>query len=208
MPIRLPTKPDDACIQWNKSIGVRRYLSIQLNMGALVPEMVPPASATVGLRAIGVIGGIMIVSREGSIVMPTRETYSNRHKTRLRRSFLVLTVDFLEYLHVSMILIELYSVFIGLTRYLKHFVVSQSCFVVPIRQFDLQSALIFIRQPIEIFVSNPEVFLLKNIAETSSIFHPGAIERHLIALSTLNDEPRIDLRVALRRGTEDIVQCL
>lgn len=103
-----------------------------------------------------------------------------------------------------MVSVELNAVVIVLIGDVKPFVECLSRFIVPIGQLDLQPALVVVRQPIEILVSDPEIDLIANIAEASLIFDPRAIETDLIGSSVLNHKPPMITLFISGDRTEDV----
>ena len=74
MPVGLPADPENARVERNESIAVRRQMPVELHVSALAAEMVPPACAAVQSRTVRAVRGEMIVGREGRVVMPARQT--------------------------------------------------------------------------------------------------------------------------------------
>lgn len=81
----------------------------------------------------------------------------------------------------------MYTIAVFLIGNSKDFVDGRSSFVVPIGEFDFQSTRKITGEPMKIFIADPEVGLIVNIAETTAIIEPWSIEINEITLTILYD---------------------
>ena len=118
-----------------------------------------------------------------------------------------LTVLLIIRFHVAVISAEMKSITVELIGDAKRFVSRRTRLVVPIGQFDFQSARVGVRQPEEIFVADPKICSFRHVAKASSIFVPRSTEIDRIRLTLLDVKPGVRVPFVVDR-TENVVDRL